>query len=129
MLLDIGSYVIHWLMALFFFLLIPFPFFIKGMDGENLAFIKKLYRPILILAHIGLIGSAVTGAVLITDWQNWWTAAVLIVWIGIGAFLGLTAKNLRLSMEGKPETSLLPFSSLLTISILIMFLLKFSNWF
>ncbi len=128
--LEISSFIIHWLMALAFFMLIPLPFFLKGMEGENLLFIKKLYRPIMHFAHVGLIGSIITGIFLIQNGLSWWIIVVFVLWLTIGALLGLTAKNLRLSMENNnKDRSLLRFSYILTVAILGMFILKFANWF
>ncbi|MFB4164164.1 hypothetical protein ACE1TI_10070 [Alteribacillus sp. JSM 102045] len=128
--IDITSYIIHWIMALSFFLMIPLPFFLKGMEGENLLFIKKIYRPIIHFAHAGIIGSIITGLFLIQEWLSWWTIAVFVLWLVIGAFLGLTAKSLRISMENnQSNSSLLKHSWILTSAVLTMFILKFANWF
>ncbi|SDH01164.1 hypothetical protein SAMN05192534_101313 [Alteribacillus persepolensis] len=127
---EIINFIIHWLTALSFFVLIPLPFFLKGMTGDNVYFIKKVYRPMIHIAHAGLIVSVITGLFLVQDWLSAWTFAVLILWLLIGAFLGLTAKSLRLSLEDETaKTPLLKHSTILTIAILIMFLLKFASWF
>ncbi|WP_240375406.1 hypothetical protein [Bacillus piscicola] len=124
---EIISFSIHWLMALAFFMLIPFPFFVKGMQGENLLFIKKVYRPITLFAHAAVIGTVVTGIFLIDEWLSWWTAAVFILWLVISAFLGMTAKSLRETLTTEEKSPLLKHSTLLTIAVTVMFIFKFSK--
>ncbi len=124
------SLAIHWFMAIAFFMLIPFPFFIAGIKGESAIYIKKLYRPIMLFAHIALIGTIVTGIVLVEEWLSLWTVVVVLLWGIIATFLGLTAKSLRQSLaSGEDDPRILFRSSMLSVAIFIMFIIKFFDWF
>ncbi|MFA9458692.1 hypothetical protein ACERJO_18260 [Halalkalibacter sp. AB-rgal2] len=101
--LEIIFYGIHLVFSLFFFLLIPFVWLIKGSLLErNVVALQRLlrfYKPILFIAHIGVIVSLLTGVYLATSWLNFWFLAVLVVWLVLSAYLGITAKYVRLVLE------------------------------
>lgn len=126
----IVSLAIHWLMAIAFFMIIPFPFFVAGLKGESAKYIHKLYRPIFYFAYVAFIGTLVSGFVLIDEWLSLWTAIVFVLWGAIGVFLWLTIKSLRFSLEtGKEDAKILFRSSMLSVAIFVMFIIKFFDWF
>lgn len=136
MLLHIISYALHLLIIIPFFILLPFPMFIRGHELQSnltsLVKILKFYKVILLVAHIALVIALVTGLILRFQFSLWVTG-VIIIWIAIGAFLGYTAKYVQLlldeiaskkktleSLEGTKK-----YSRLLTIAIASMFVLKY----
>ncbi|WP_062050898.1 hypothetical protein [Bacillus sp. JCM 19034] len=132
------SYAIHLLFSVVFFLLIPFVWLLKGslLEGNtiNVRKLLRFYKPVILIAHIGIITSVITGFYLASSWLNIWFAAVVFVWIAISAFLGMTAKYLRLVLEqldandnikeNKFVKKLSRSSLLLTATIILMFALK-----
>lgn len=134
--LDIISFALHYFFAIIFFILIPLPVFLRvsETEGENwLRKVTKIYKKILMIAHVALLVQIATGFVLRVDFSHWWTYAVLVIWVGIGAFLGLTQKYLRLIEEDmlekraseEPFAKARRFSTFLTLSIIAMFVLKY----
>ncbi|MDY7222881.1 hypothetical protein P4637_09505 [Halalkalibacterium halodurans] len=134
------SYGIHVLVALVFFILIPLPYLIKGslLDREE-SFQKLLsiYQPILLVAHGALVVSVVSGLLMVADWTSLWVWGVIVLWVAIGAWLGLTAKGIRL-LKGNQEsseeravlvTNLKKHSLFLMVAIIAMFALKIFRYF
>lgn len=137
--LDIISFAIHYFFAIIFFVLIPLPVFLRVSETEGEKWLQKVttvYKKILMIAHVSLLVQIATGLMLRVDFSHWWTYAVLIIWIGIGAFLGLTQKYLRLVEQGMFEKQSTEeafakarrFSVFLTLSIIAMFVLKYVNF-
>ncbi|WP_100404382.1 hypothetical protein [Bacillus solitudinis] len=132
------NYAIHLLISVLFFILIAFPFLIKGTmeEKQKQSRILNTYQRVIWLAHGGLIIALVSGILMTTDWLSIWVWLVLLCWIVLGAFLGLTAKMCRLTIEKlkKNEDSsvefekLRRFSLLLSIAIIVMFALKFIRY-
>lgn len=137
MLLTIISYALHLLIVIPFFLLLPLPVMIRSTEAEknnkSLLKVLKSYKVILMVAHGALVIALVTGLILRLE-LSVWVVGVVLLWVAIGAFLGFTAKFVRLSLEAlndgkKPEDSLQKakmYSFLLTISISIMFVVKYT---
>ncbi len=128
------SYGFHLLVSLLFFLLIPFSFLIKGLLNEKERFqqLLRIYSRIIWVGHGALIVSIITGFLMTSQWLSPWFLLVILIWIAIGAFLGMTAKMIRLTLaktdEGKEAedeiAKLRLFSFLLMLSILSMFTAK-----
>ncbi|GAE30860.1 hypothetical protein [Halalkalibacter hemicellulosilyticus] len=116
--LEIIFYGIHLVFSLFFFLLIPFVWLIKGsvIEGNvlNLQRLLRFYKPILFMAHIGVIVSLLTGMYLATSWFNLWFLAVFVVWLVLSAYLGITAKYVRLVLEQIEQHSALKSSNIVS---------------
>ncbi|WP_100399223.1 hypothetical protein [Bacillus sp. FJAT-44742] len=135
MLLYLTSYILHWVISIFFFLLIPLPFLYKGVDGSYRLPLFKIYRGIIHGAHAGIIIAFITGIILTDNWLSLWTVVVLVNWVAISAFLGLTSKQIRLLLSAEKENKenkeagdkLFQFSLLLSILIIFLFFIKFSN--
>ncbi|WP_018922433.1 hypothetical protein [Salsuginibacillus kocurii] len=129
--LYIISYALHWLMALFFFLLLPLPFLLKGATDVYRTWLLKTYRIIIHLAHLGVIGSLITGLFITETFLSAWMITVFILWLAISAFLGLTAKALRLEHSNaveKSQTDSFRNSLILSLLIFTMFAVKFFPW-
>ncbi|WP_026674177.1 hypothetical protein [Alkalihalobacterium bogoriense] len=135
MLSFIISYAVHLLAALVFFLLLPFPMLIRGTEPEGpekLAKLFSIYKVIFMVAHGALVAAFITGIVLHFS-VSLWMIAVVIVWIAIGAYLGLTAKFLRLTLEAirskqsyeEPLKKLKTCSMFLMLGIIAMFMTKY----
>ncbi|MBP3952830.1 hypothetical protein [Bacillus suaedae] len=134
------SYGVHLLFSVFFFLLIPLPYLIKGSldEIERFQLLLKIYKPIIAGAHIGVIVSLATGIFLAESWLSIWFAAVTIIWLAISAFLGITAKQMRIlseqieagtKMTQETITACKQSSLLLMVTIIIMFALKVLRYF
>jgi hypothetical protein len=123
------------LVAILFFLLIPFPFLIKGSlldEPGRFQLLLIIYKRIIWIAHGGIIIAIVSGFLLTTQWFTAWFAIVVLIWLALSAFLGMTAKMVRIILEkmGNNLTAedeiakLRLYSFLLMIAILSMFLMK-----
>ncbi|WP_017727439.1 hypothetical protein [Halalkalibacterium ligniniphilum] len=135
MVLFLISYGFHLLVSLIFFLLIPLPYLIKGslLDNEK-AFqtLLKVYKRILWIAHGALIVALVSGLIMVSEWTDPWLWVVILIWLALGAFLGLTAKKVRLILEAYEKSEepsehvdqLKLYSFLLMLAILSMFTVK-----
>lgn len=136
MLLSIISYALHLLIIIPFFLLIPFPMFLRGYELEKnqKGFIKilKIYHVILMVAYVALIIALLTGLYLRFE-LSIWVVSVVLIWAAIAVFLGYTTKyvkNLLLHLQENQNTNdtLLnakKYSKLLTLVIAVMFVLKY----
>ncbi|GAF66779.1 hypothetical protein BTS2_3683 [Bacillus sp. TS-2] len=136
----IVSYGIHVLIAVVFFILIPFPILIKGvgsLEPSKLVVLLKIYRRIISVAHVALIISFISGLLMIQNWLSLWTISVFLIWLGLGVLLGFTAKKVRLSLASlgnqqhneEEIQSLFVFSLLLTLTIIVMFAVKILPYF
>lgn len=139
MLVFILSYVLHLLVALVFFILLPLPVIIRATSAEGQEQLRKvlrIYKVVLLLGHGALIVSVITGLILRFEFSLW-MATVLLIWIVIGAYLGLTAKYVRMSLEAITQNNSYEeeiqkarlFSMLLTLGIIAMFIMKFAIYF
>ena len=134
------SFGLHLLTAFVFFILIPLPVLLKAMNAEGAKALKKLlhfYKIILWLAHGALIVTLVTGLIMHFNFASFWLWVVLILWIAIGAYLGLSAKYLRICLEHLDKgvsyeealTKLQVYSVCLMLGIVAMFVIKYTaNW-
>lgn len=138
MMLQIFSFVAHYLSIIVFFILIPFPMFFKGHDLDHyLPTFKKVikaYNVILFIAYFALFVSIISGLIIEHTHPLWWTAVVCLLWLIITFFVFFTHKYVRLLSQemknGKKKTvpsvqNALLYSRLLTIAILVMFGLKY----
>ncbi|MDT8862830.1 hypothetical protein N0O92_21900 [Alkalihalobacillus sp. MEB130] len=130
------SYAFHMLVSVLFFVLIPFPFLIKGSlldEPGRFALLLKIYKRIIWLAHGGVIVAVVSGFLMTTQWFTVWFLIVFILWLVLSAMLGMTAKAVRIVREKLESdkdaaddiSKLRLYSFLLMISILSMFMMKF----
>ncbi|AIC94731.1 hypothetical protein BleG1_2153 [Shouchella lehensis G1] len=131
---QIVLFATHMFTSIVLFLCIPLPFLYYAArldDGERFKMrLIKVYRVILVIAHIGLLLLIATGIPLLVEWRSWWTWGVVLLTLVIGASLGITSKSLRLMASGEQEYEK-PFrkaSLLLAFSIGAMFLLKYSRY-
>ncbi|ARK30896.1 hypothetical protein [Halalkalibacter krulwichiae] len=129
------SYAFHMLVSVLFFLLIPFPFLIKGSlldEPGRFQLLLKIYKKVIWAAHGGVVIAIVSGFLMTTQWFTIWFMIVVLIWLALSAFLGMTAKMVRVILErlggnqdAKDEIAKLRlYSFLLMISILSMFLMK-----
>ncbi|TWI59336.1 hypothetical protein [Halalkalibacter nanhaiisediminis] len=129
------SYGLHMLVSFIFFLLIPFSFLIKGSlldEPGRFQFVLKIYKRIIWLGHGALIVGLISGFLMTSDWLNAWFILVVAIWAALGAFLGLTAKEVRKILEGieagkeidDDVAKLRLYSFLLMLAILSMFTAK-----
>lgn len=137
MLLKIISYALHLLIVIPFFILLPLPVMLRSTEAEkdhkSLSKLLKIYKVFLMIAHVALVIAIVTGLHLRFE-LSVWVIGVVVVWLAIGAFLGLTAKYVRISLEAindgqdteEPMKKTKKFSLLLTLSIAIMFVIKYT---
>lgn len=137
--IDIISFTLHYFFAIIFFILIPLPVFLRVSETEGENWLRKvvnIYKKILMFAHIALVVQIATGFLLRVDFNNWWTYAVLVIWLAIGAFLGLTQKYIRFIQQAmvekqpteEPFAKARRFSMFLMVSIIAMFILKYVNF-
>ncbi|WP_216827879.1 hypothetical protein [Alkalihalobacterium elongatum] len=138
MLFEILMYALHLFISMIFFILIPLPVIIHVMVTEGsgrIHLVLKIYKKIIMIAHGALIVMFVTGVLLRFD-LSLWTIIVVVVWVIIGAYLGLTAKFVRESLESienkqsfeEPVNKVKMFSTLLMLAIIAMFIIKFTNF-
>ncbi|MBU8907399.1 hypothetical protein [Desertibacillus haloalkaliphilus] len=129
------SYGLHLLSAVIFFILLPLPFLVKGMeqDGrERLTVLFRFYKSVLVVAHGALVFAFITGLWMYFNLASLWLWSIIIVWVALGAFLGVTLKNMRLSQEAfsnqeDARTTIAKvkrFSIFLSVAIVVMFVLK-----
>lgn len=84
------------------------------------------------LAHISLVITLLTGLLMVEQWLSWWLLSIIVIWILIGALMGLTTKYLRLSYQaqlknepfGEVRKRLSRYSLWLSVAIITMFVLK-----
>ncbi|GAE24370.1 hypothetical protein JCM9140_287 [Halalkalibacter wakoensis JCM 9140] len=133
--LYLVSYAFHLLVSVLFFVLIPFPYLIKGSlldEPGRFALLLKIYKRIIWLAHGGVVVSIITGFLMTSQWMTVWFFLVLIIWLVLSAMLGMTAKPVRIILEkvennqdaSDDVSKLRLYSFMLMIAILSMFLLK-----
>ncbi|WP_078427013.1 hypothetical protein [Alkalihalobacterium alkalinitrilicum] len=138
MLLEIIIYALHLFISVIFFVLIPLPVLIHVNVTEGsgrIPLILKIYKKIITIAHGAIIVLFVTGVLMRFD-LSLWTVVVVIVWVVIGAYLGLTAKFVRESIEAIENKQpyedhvykVKMFSTLLMLAIIAMFIIKFTDF-
>lgn len=99
------------------------------MEEESALFIKRIYKWIIHFAHVAIVGTLITGIIIMDTWLSWWTLIIILLWLIIGAFLGFTAKSLKASLTSHEKQPLLKHSTILSVAITVMFVIKFSGWF
>jgi uncharacterized membrane protein len=125
---------IHSLSAVVFAFIVLLPFQtmrLRRMTPGKITAALKPWRIILLLAHLFLIIALVTGLLLRPNFSSTWFWVVLLVFILLGAFLGITAKSLRevadTAKRKRPDSRQLQklnrFSILLALSVIVMILL------
>ncbi|MFC0470791.1 hypothetical protein ACFFHM_09875 [Halalkalibacter kiskunsagensis] len=130
------GYALHMLVSFLFFLLIPFPFLIKGSlldEPGRFVLLLRIYKRIIWLAHGGVIIALISGFMMSTQWLSVWFVSVLIIWLFLSALLGMTAKMVRIILEKKEEHAkteeevhkLRLYSLFLMFGIITMFFVKF----
>ncbi|MDE5412853.1 hypothetical protein [Alkalihalobacterium chitinilyticum] len=138
MLFEILMYALHLFISIIFFILIPLPVIIHVTvteGSERIHLILKIYKKIIMIAHGALVVMLVTGVFIRFD-LSLWTIIVVIVWVIIGAYLGLTAKFVRESLEAADNKKVFDesvnkvkmFSTLLMLAIIAMFIIKFTDF-
>ncbi|WP_332697134.1 hypothetical protein [Halalkalibacter lacteus] len=130
------SYAFHMLVSFLFFLLIPFPFLIKGSlldEPGRFDLLLRIYKRIIWLAHGGVIIALISGFIMSTQWVSVWFVSVLFIWLVLSALLGMTAKMVRIILEKKEKNAevveeinkLRLYSLFLMAGIITMFFMKF----
>ena len=121
------SYYLHQIGFIIFlpFLILPFIVKKRAREGGSMGIWKGLFH----LGHLYLIVSFITGLVLTPNFASSWFWLVILLFIVIGAFMGMTAKYFRLaSQNGAGTEKLTRFSGILAISILLITVLMFVRW-
>ncbi|WP_170008521.1 hypothetical protein [Bacillus fonticola] len=134
---------LHSLSAIVFLLILFFPFFIRRhlvRSPEKLAYSLKRWKQLFLIAHIFLIISLLTGIEMAYradssfQWvTSLWFISVLIVFLLLGALLGIVMKYTRIAItsSGSGDShntvhiKLQKFSWLLSSSILVILVLMF----
>ena len=140
MLIDIISYGLHLVTAFIFFVLIPLPVLLRAMKAKGDSKLNKLlrfYKIVLMIAHGALVVAVVTGFIMYFDLRSLWLWIVFLIWVAIGAYLGITAKYIRLTLERINEGAAYEdlfqktrvFSGCLTLGVLAMFVIKYISYF
>ncbi|OUM88550.1 MAG: hypothetical protein BAA01_05505 [Bacillus thermozeamaize] len=125
---------IHSFSAVVFAILILLPIQamrLRRMTPGKITVALKPWRIFLQVAHLFLVIALVTGLLLRPDFSSVWFWVVLLVFIVLGALLGITAKSLRevadTAKSRQPHSRQLQklsrFSILLALSVIVMILL------
>lgn len=96
----------------------------------------KMWKGLFHLAHLALVLSLVSGLFLNYSFTSSWFWVVLVVFLALGAVLGIAAKYLRLTVEGMEQKNqssdsfakLQRFSMILAFIILLMIVLMSARW-
>lgn len=132
-------YGIHVLTTLVFVLLLLLPFYSRKLTpdaGSTSSGSLNFWRIVFHIAHLMLIVSLATGIWMAPSYTSSWFWLVIIVFLAMGAFLGISAKSLRLVAEGIANRTdytsafrkLNRFSLLLSVTITIMVVLMTYRW-
>jgi hypothetical protein len=133
------TYMIHMLSAIVFLPVLLLPFLAKRweqLSAEELGQAAKRWRILLIVVHAGLVISLITGIVLSFDYTSSWFWLSIIVFLALGAFLGITLKQVRLIGQAAQQggeispvlAKLIRFSWLLAITYVLIMVLMSSRW-
>jgi hypothetical protein len=133
------SYIVHNLSSIIFLILLALPLMVnrwQSLQGEALVRAIKPWRAMAGAANFFLIVSLVSGAFMVEDWTSAWIWVVLIDFLMMGAFLGITLKALRLTSIAAAENQpvgaslqkALRVSRLYALSTVIMFILMYAAW-
>jgi hypothetical protein len=133
------SYVLHMLSTIVFVSLLALPWMIRNLpqrSHEEFLRSLKIWRIITHAANLFLIVTLITGIAMATSYLSTWFWLVMIVFLAMGAFLGIVAKSLRLVMEAsaqkrafdQPLKKLTRFSNWLAFSIIVMIFLMYVRW-
>lgn len=123
---------LHDIAAVIFIVMIALPFVALGLKNKPADKIRsslKFWKVFGMIANIALIVSFITGVVRSGGLFNTvWFWVVIVVYIAMGAFLGIAAKSIRLLMEGSGSTDanrakLIRFSSLFSVLTVVMVVL------
>ncbi len=133
------AYGIHSFSALVLAILILLPFQtmrLRRMTPGRIASSLKPWLILLHLAHLFLVIALITGLLLRPNFASSWFWVAILVFIILGAFLGITAKALRevvgTAKNKQPHSEQLQrltrFSVLLSLSVIVMILLMVFRW-
>lgn len=125
----------YWVHAIAILVFVPFLFLpVSIRQWENSGRPQasaSLWKGLFHLAHLYIVLSLITGLILVPSFTSSWFWLVIVLFLAVGAFLGITAKNFRLCLEnGSPQLfgKLKRFSALLAISTLLISILMFYRW-
>lgn len=132
-------YGIHSFSAIVFGILLLLPFFAlrwKGKDGAQLEGALKFWRMEMHIAHLFVILSLVTGIILASSYTSTWFWLVIVVFLAMGALIGIVAKSLRLMTAAVGEKQsfephlrkLTRLSFILAGTIVVMLILMNNRW-
>lgn len=121
------SHLLHQIGFIVFLPFIILPFVVKNRvrAGGSMGLWKGVFH----LGHLYIIVSLITGLVLTSDFASSWFWIVILLFIMIGAFMGMTAKTFRLAIQsGEGADKLIKFSGILAGAILLITFLMFVRW-
>lgn len=125
----------YWVHAIAILVFVPFLFLpVSLRQGEHTGrpiAAASMWKGLFHLGHLYIILSLITGLILAPSYTSSWFWLVMVLFLAVGAFLGITAKNFRLSLENanpRHVAKLRRFSTLLAISILLITILMFYRW-
>lgn len=133
---------LHSVSAIVFLVLLPLPLLIRRLVRNNnqsqAVPTLRTWKIILILAHVFLIVSFISGLLMGYSadpsfrWLvSFWFISVMVIFVALGAFLGMTLKSVRLAImdSGQPDQTVLlklqRQSRLLSLTIIGIFILMF----
>jgi hypothetical protein len=137
--LDQMVYGLHVLTTIVFSLLLVLPFYARKIAANASAATKgtlSFWRMTFHLAHLMIVVALVTGLLMTPSFTSSWFWVVILVFLAMGAFLGISAKSLRLVTAGiTNRTDYTPalrklnrFSLMLSVTIVVMVLLMIVRW-
>jgi hypothetical protein len=135
-LLEKISFIIHNMSALVFLPLIFFPFVVSKWKKQGTVGKGRGWTILFQLAHVFLVLSVITGFILTYNFLSSWFWVVILVFLALGAMLGITAKNFRLAKEATANNQsseaimakLQRFSTILSLVVILMIILMVVRW-
>lgn len=130
----------YWVHAIAILVFVPFLFLPVSIrqwekSGRPLAS-ASIWKGLFHLGHLYIVLSLITGLILAPSYTSSWFWFVILIFLAVGALLGITAKYFRLSLENTKQhpnsrvhlAKLRRFSTLLAISILLISILMYYRW-
>jgi uncharacterized membrane protein len=135
-LLEKIGFIIHNMSALVFLPLIFFPFVVSKWKKQGAVGKGRGWTILFQLAHVFLVLSLITGFILTYNFLSSWFWVVILVFLALGAMLGITAKNFRLAKEATANdqsseaimAKLQRFSTILSLVVILMIILMVVRW-
>lgn len=126
------SYLLHIVGVIIFVPFLFLPVIVRQWDASKRAFGSLgIWKGLFHLGHLYLIISLITGLVITSNFASSWFWLVVLLYIMLGAFMGITAKYFRLvtnNGKGMEIEKLKRFSSILAAVIFLITVLMFVRW-